>query len=89
MENLKIKYILYLQLTRKHSELLENLEEMFPRYYMDSSVISMFKSSTRCERIVIAKKSYPEFISKQKQWWKQLKMLWTLVFKNGKEARPP
>ena len=28
------------------SELLENLEEMFPQYYMGSDVMSRFKSST-------------------------------------------
>ena len=28
------------------SEFLENLGEMFPLYYMDGDVISMFKSST-------------------------------------------
>ena len=28
------------------SELLENLEEMFPRYYMDSNISGMFKYST-------------------------------------------
>ena len=29
-----------------NSELLENLREMFPLYYMDSDVISRFKSSS-------------------------------------------
>ena len=44
----------------KASKLIENLEEMFLRYYMDSDIISRFKSSTmpycvtRFERVNIA-----------------------------------
>ena len=34
------------------SELLENLEEMFPRYYMHSDIFSMFKSSTTPQYVI-------------------------------------
>ena len=33
------------------SELLENIEEMFPRYYMKSDMFSMFKPLTIQERV--------------------------------------
>ena len=39
-----------LSVTKKHffaSELLENLDEMFPRYYIHSDKFSMFKSITQ------------------------------------------
>ena len=34
------------------SELQENLEEIFPRYYMDSDVIRRVKSSATCHGVI-------------------------------------
>ena len=34
------------------SELLENVEEMFPRYYMHSDLFSMLKSSTTHQCVI-------------------------------------
>ena len=63
--HLFMAYLLLKKVPRKHissrfsgnseafaSELLENLEEMFPRYYMDSDVISKFKSSTTHGKVI-------------------------------------